>query len=169
MELEAKHQGKLISLPRLALSLSMADLKHILECETMVPVHRQKLLGLVKGKLPGDEVRLSELALKGKPPHKFMLMGTPDSQLFVDPADRADLPEVFDDFDLDFSSFSTQWHRSRRNAEQLVKFTNSTTINLIKPPRSGKPLLVLDLDHTLLEFSREGVTAEQMKRPHMDW
>ena len=48
--------------------------------------------------------------------------------------------------DLDFDSFSTQWHRSRRNAENLEKFTKSTTINLINEPRQGKPLLVLDLD-----------------------
>mmetsp|Transcript_8000 Transcript_8000/g.18541 ORF Transcript_8000/g.18541 Transcript_8000/m.18541 type:complete len:215 (+) Transcript_8000:639-1283(+) len=42
-------------------------------------------------------------------------------------------------------------------------------------PREGKPLLVLDLDHTLLDFSSKKlqrdtreVAAESMKRPHMD-
>ena len=128
----------------------------------MVPTDRQKFLGLVKGKVPGDEVKLGDLAFKGKPPYKFTLMGTPDSQLFVDPADRDDLPEVFDDFDLDFTSFSTHWHRSRRNADNLEKFTKSTTINLINAPRPGKPLLVLDLDHTLLDFSRHEVDPEQV-------
>ena len=29
-------------------------------------------------------------------------MGTRDEKLFVDPADREDLPEVFDDFDLNY-------------------------------------------------------------------
>lgn len=50
----------------------------------------------------------------------------------------------------------------------------------MNPPRPGRPLLVLDLDHTLLDFSKtllqnsthesapgEGVAAA-MKRPHMD-
>ena len=36
-------------------------------------------------------------------------------------------------------------------------------------PRPGKPLLVLDLDHTLLDFTtRAGVSAARIKRPHMD-
>ena len=51
-------------------------------------------------------------------------------------------------------------------------------------PREGKPLMVLDLDHTLLDFNRKALEqprggaggaagdaqrdAEAMKRPHMD-
>ena len=49
------------------------------------------------------------------------------------------------DADFDYSAFSTQWHRSRRNAEKLAKFTASTEVNWITPAREGKPLLVLDL------------------------
>ncbi len=37
------------------------DLKRYLEDETAVPQSRQKLIGLVKGKLPPDETLLSEL------------------------------------------------------------------------------------------------------------
>ena len=33
VELEAKHQGKIIPLPKLSMTVSMADLKHILESE----------------------------------------------------------------------------------------------------------------------------------------
>ena len=58
----------------------------------MVPTDRQKFLGLVKGKVPGDEVKLGDLAFKGKPPYKFTLMGTPDSQLFVAPMEAITLP-----------------------------------------------------------------------------
>jgi hypothetical protein len=46
-------------------------------------------------------------------------MGTPDDKLFVDPADRDDLPEVFDDFNLDYEVESKRWHRSRRNARKV--------------------------------------------------
>lgn len=40
--------------------------------------------------------------------HDFILMGTPEEQIFVDPSDVDDLPEVIDDFDLDFSAGSNE-------------------------------------------------------------
>lgn len=39
------------------------------------------------------------------------------------------------------------------NGENLKKFTENTTVYIMNEPREGKPLLVLDLDHTLLDFS----------------
>ncbi|CAM9501622.1 unnamed protein product [Ascophyllum nodosum] len=39
----------------------------------------------------------------------------------------------------------------------------------MNPPRDGKALLVLDLDHTLVDFSSRGTTdVEEMKRPYTD-
>ena len=163
-----KFEGKTLELPPLEIYLSVGDLKQLLQDETSVPVERQKLIGLVKGQLPADEVLLQDLALKKGPPFAFTLMGTRDEKLFVDPADREDLPEVFDDFDLDYAALSEQWHRSKRNAEKLKKFTAKTKINWINEPRAGKPLLVLDLDHCLLDFSHARETevpSEMLKRP----
>ena len=79
----------------------MADLKAAITDETQVPAKRQKLIGLVKGALPPDTSKLAELVgPRGeKPPTKFLLMGTPDDKLFVDPKDRDDLPEIIDDLD----------------------------------------------------------------------
>ena len=79
----------------------VADLKAAITDETQVPAKRQKLIGLVKGALPPDESKLAELVgPRGeKPPTKFLLMGTPDDKLFVDPKDRDDLPEILDDLD----------------------------------------------------------------------
>lgn len=66
------------------------------------------------------------------------------------------------------------------NGENLKKFTDSTEIYVMNPPRDGKKLLVLDLDHTLLDFSSKTLQQQQqttadpraaanaMKRPHMD-
>ena len=39
------------------------------------------------------------------------------------------------------------------NGENLKKFTEHTAVHIMNEPREGKPLLVLDLDHTLLDFS----------------
>jgi hypothetical protein len=80
-----------------------------------------RLIGLIKGKLPTDDTLLGEF-IKPKQdsaPIVFTLMGTPDDKLFVDPADRDDLPEVFDDFNLDYEVESKRWHRSRRNARKV--------------------------------------------------
>ena len=79
----------------------VADLKAAITDETRVPAKRQKLIGLVKGALPPDESKLAELVgPRGeKPPTKFLLMGTPDDKLFIDPKDRDDLPEILDDLD----------------------------------------------------------------------
>jgi predicted HAD superfamily phosphohydrolase YqeG len=48
------------------------------------------------------------------------------------------------------------------NQEKLKKTIERTEINLMNPARPGKKLLVLDLDHTLLDFKDQ----ETHKRPH---
>ncbi|CAN0017587.1 unnamed protein product, partial [Choristocarpus tenellus] len=70
------------------------------------------------------------------------------------------------DFDLDVSEFSQEWINANENSENLRKITERTKMHFINPPRDGKSLLVLDLDHTLLDFSAR---IERMKRPHMDF
>jgi len=81
-------------------------------------------------------------------------------QIFVDPSEKDDLPDVLDDFELDFNAGSEEWVNHKAKEDNLQKFTESTAVHIINPPRkiisSGqyKPLLVLDLDHTLLDFSR---------------
>lgn len=92
---------------------------------------------------------------------------------------------MVDDFDLDFSAGSDEWLEHKANGENLKKFTENTEIHIMNPPRDGKPLLVLDLDHTLLCFSSRALQQQQqpmdgsnpsqvssaasaMKRPHMD-
>lgn len=72
-----------------------------------------------------------------------------------------------------------QWVQHVANGENLRKFTESTIIHVMNEPREDKPLLVLDLDHTLLDFSSKRLqeattheigasTAAAMKRPYMD-
>jgi len=50
-----------------------------------------------------------------------------------------------------------------------MKTTAKTKIHVMNAPRSGRKLLVLDLDHTLLDFSsRHTGSMEDLKRPFMD-
>jgi hypothetical protein len=243
----AKFQGQIIELPPLdANTVRVSDLKRLLQDESSVPVARQKLLGLVKGKLPPDDTTLGDLVKTGiaakvallklsannelrkkitlkdahslhtnelfchlqGPPYLFSLMGTTDAKLFVDPNDRDDLPEVggmhkaqthtlprpalqqacvfptaargcshgfthstlsrqvVDDFgvDFDYDAEAARWHRSSRNARKLREYTAKTEVNWIAARRPGKALLVLDLDHTLLDFTnaREGLVCENV-------
>lgn len=125
---KAKFQGNIIEVPPLdGSTCCVLDLKRFLEDETSVPIIRQKLIGLIKGKLPNDETLLKDLFKSSSlskegvmPPISFTLMGTPDDKLFIDPSERNDLPEVFDDFDnLNYEIESKRWHRSKRNARKV--------------------------------------------------
>ena len=52
---------------------------------------------------------------------------------------------------------------------KLQKLVSRTEIQFINPPRRNTKLLVLDLDHTLMDFScRFDYMAEQLKRPYLD-
>lgn len=53
---------------------TVGDLKATLWSLTSVPPQRQKLVGLVKGKLPGDEAEVVSLGLGGGAPKQFMMV-----------------------------------------------------------------------------------------------
>ena len=97
-----------------------------------------------------------------QPPKPLTLqMGTPEEKIFVDPGDRDDLPDVIDDFDLDFNAGSDQWLAHVANGENLKKFTEKTVVHIMNEPRAGFPLLVCDLDHCLLDFSSKVIQRDQ--------
>jgi len=128
------------------------DLKAALLSLTNVPVERQKILGLVKGKLPPDEETIASLKLTtGK---KFMLVGTPVGDELKDPSQVAYLPDVFNDLDIDFTQYpeaAAQYANDRRNQRKVREATSKLHINIMEPLRSGKKLLVLDIDYTILD------------------
>jgi ubiquitin-like domain-containing CTD phosphatase 1 len=183
--LVAKYGKQRITLEELPATTTLAEVKRKLQEETRILTHRQKLVGLaaVRGGPKGlrDDLPLAELKIKGKQngtiTHQFILMGTPEEEMLQEPDDQ---PDVIDDFDLDFNAGSEMWLRHVANEDNLKKFTEKTPVHVMNPPRPGKPLLVLDLDHTLLDFSSrqlqrdtsnhvpgQGVAA-RMKRPYMD-
>jgi ubiquitin-like domain-containing CTD phosphatase 1 len=209
----AKWGKEKVELNELTPNTNIAQVKDMISEKTNVLPKRQKLIGLVtltKAKVT-DEVLLSELKPKSKAmtktaddgsirsvKHNFILMGTAEKDIVVDPEDHDNLPEVVDDFDLDFNAGSQEWLAHVATGQNLKKFTESTAVNIIHESRKGKPLMVLDLDHTLLDFSRKSIeqastadriaevngdtnmsaavagtnttqeTIERMKRPFMD-
>jgi len=163
-------------------TMTIYQLKCLLMGRTNVLQHRQKLLGLsLKAGGPlTDEAALADVKSKGggkrsrdggaPPALEFIMMGTPESDIFVDPSEMSDLPQVVDDFDLPLGA---EWSRELSNRSLLQAYISSTKINIMNELRAGKPLLVLDLDHTILDFSRKAVVSgegvEQLKRPFMDY
>jgi ubiquitin-like domain-containing CTD phosphatase 1 len=201
----AKWGKERIVVEDLAASTSIGTVKDRLTEKTGVLQIRQKLIGLaaVNGgaRAINDDLTLADLKVKNNNAarnkssagsnagadqdrkvivHEFLLMGTAEKDIFVDPSERDDLPDVVDDFDLDFNAGSDEWLEHVANGENLKKFTEHTSVHIMAPPRDKKPLLVLDLDHTLLDFSRKTLerdsgtdqvgegSAATMKRPHMD-
>lgn len=121
-----------------------SSLQAIIYSLTSVPAERQKIIGLVKGKIPGDEsclyvlpssplipftspfrpARSKDLAIPARR-HKFTLIGTPQEKTFVDPSDvdPKNLPDVMDDFDVSCTSpsgpFLSSFFLSLRVANML--------------------------------------------------
>ena len=108
----AKYGKQKIELPNLAPSTTIAALKEMLRDQTGILPKRQKMIGLKStgGGPVTDETMLSNLKQKkaGDLIHQFILMGTPEEQIFVDPSDKNDLPSVIDDFDFDFNAGSDE-------------------------------------------------------------
>lgn len=181
--LTAKYGKQTIKIPDLpSHSTTIATVKKFILEQTNILPERQKFIGLSLSKAAStnntdakrrkviqDDVTLDKLEVK-KPQkdtlkndqneiihtyHSFILMGTPESEIFIDPDSISgdNKNNVVNDFDLDFNIGSSEWKEHFVNRKNLLKFTNSTDVHIMNPPRKGKKLMVLDLDHTLLDFS----------------
>ncbi|KAG5461378.1 MAG: hypothetical protein BJ554DRAFT_6440 [Olpidium bornovanus] len=148
---------------------TISQLKGQLAGLTNVLPKRQKLIGLVKGKLPvraecrvADDVVLGSLSLKDG--HNILMMGTAEADI-LDP-DLLDLPEVLNDFDIDYADAHENYLNDQKNRMKLTEVikkvreccrngagavpatrcSNSTDkilkteIQLIHPPRDGTKL-----------------------------
>jgi ubiquitin-like domain-containing CTD phosphatase 1 len=155
--------------------LTIGQVKGMIHNETNILPIRQKLIGL-SAKVGGtkgihDELSISELAIKNSKTgddikeivHQFILMGTPEEKIFIDPTNVDILPNIIDDFDFDFNAGSPEWVQHCANDMNLKQFTNQTSIHIMNEPRPNKPLLVLDLDHTLLDFSSKSLLLSQQQ------
>ncbi|KAF9469228.1 hypothetical protein BDZ94DRAFT_1348175 [Collybia nuda] len=151
VQLQFSWSGKSFTLD-IADSDRIYDLKTTLHNLTKVPPERQKILGLVKGKLPPDQDRIADLRLiTGK---KFTLVGTPEGDEIKDPSQLEFLPDVVNDLDVDFSedlTASNAYKNDQRNIRKVKEATEKLEINIIHPLRPGRKLLVLDIDYTILD------------------
>lgn len=62
-----------------------------------------------------------------------------------------ELPDVFNDLDVDFSlnpAAAQAYQNDRRNQRKIKEMTAKLDVTLMNPLREGKKLLVLDLDYS---------------------
>lgn len=118
----AKWGKERITLDELPPMTTIAQVKMMLSDHTRILPKRQKLIGLSSGSgKVTDDVPLKDLKAKGSKStntstatatssiiFQFILMGTPEEHIFVDPHEKDDLPDVIDDFDLDFNAGSDE-------------------------------------------------------------
>jgi ubiquitin-like domain-containing CTD phosphatase 1 len=146
------------------------DLKAALQSLTDVPPERQKILGLVKGKLPPDQARITDLHLSvGK---KFTLIGTPEGAEIKDPSQLEFLPDVVNDLDVDFSDnaeASAVYRNDQRNKRKVKDATQKLQLNIIHPLRVGKKLLVLDIDYSQGDWSYLSAISNSLSLPDSDF
>ncbi|PPQ98843.1 hypothetical protein CVT24_003397 [Panaeolus cyanescens] len=151
IELQMAWSGKTFKV-NIAESDRVYDLKTIVHDLTKVPCERQKIVGLVKGKLPADQIRISDLKLvSGK---KFTLIGTPEGEEIKDPSALGSLPDIVNDLDVDFTekpAVAQKYQHDARNIRKVQEATKNLQLNIIHPIRPGKKLLVLDIDYTILD------------------
>lgn len=159
----------------------ISDLKQLLYERTRVEPARQKIFGLkpIKGRLQNDTL-LCELKFT-RPPLKCGMIGSPIAEAAkilqtAAPTAASAVADyhLVDDLDLKFVPTAANVSKDLANRKALEDcFARCEKIRWINPPRDGKPLLVLDLDHTLLHFDSATTHAEThrkeaMKRPGMD-
>jgi hypothetical protein len=132
---------------------------------------RQRFLHKDWGKAADDEpVWPPERPLPAARTILCKLMGVVDTAVFVDPRTipKEDLPNILDDLDFDYAVESDEGAKSvenRAKLEETLRKFSKTAFTFINPPRPGSALLVLDLDHTLLDFSDPSLPAAQLSRP----
>ena len=144
-------------------------LKTALSAETRVRPDRMKLMGLKR--LDTKKMAKDADALRDVGPRRgFMMIGTPDAEVIVDPKDKTELPIILDDFEGEWApgseAYVEKWRSSVEARQKLDAAASKLELPFISQPRPGKRLLVVDLDHTLLDFrTRDVATA---KRPFAD-
>ena len=141
VNLSCKWRDRVIELPGLDESLTVEDVKIIIEEETSVPAERVKLVGLKArvGRV-NDDMRLADLVLK-LPTQKVIVMGTPDEELLREPSSPVEIFDDLSDRPIQITKY-TAWEWARCSRGELDGFNED----------SGKPWKCVFVD----TFNKDG-------------
>ncbi|KAJ1832967.1 hypothetical protein LPJ63_003117 [Coemansia sp. RSA 2711] len=154
-----------LRVPKYATVLSV---KLLLEELTEVDAGSQKLLGLVRGKLPGDTDTLQGLGVQDGA--RVRLVGTrvADRVRSQDLWQQEDAygPAIADDEgDGEPPAKVRRETLAKSYRKKLDKVLREADVRVINPPRPGRKLLVLDLDYTLIDCKQKSGDIVDMARP----
>ncbi|KAL9246137.1 hypothetical protein vseg_019710 [Gypsophila vaccaria] len=136
--------------------------RRICEVTNVLP-KRQKLLypKIVGPKLSDDSTLLSTLTLKSS--LKMTMIGTVEDDIIVETIAS---PEIVDDFELGQDE-AVDIKDKDVNKQKLRRRINQYKIKLRNPCRSGKKLLVLDIDYTLFDHRSPAENPLELMRPYL--
>jgi len=153
---------------------TLADVKAAAAARTGIALPTLKLLGAktVAGGAAGDGDVVGALALK--PGTRLMLLGTPAaaSAALEAAAKAAPVPDPLTDDGGDWvapgaSAADLDVRACPLAAGRLAKRCAAFNLVLRVPPRVGKKMLVLDIDHTLFDLGSTAETAADLARPYL--
>ncbi|KAJ2808957.1 hypothetical protein H4R20_000506 [Coemansia guatemalensis] len=152
---------------------TVISIKVLLEELTEVDSDSQKLLGLVKGKLPRDTDTLAVLGVKNGT--KVRLVGTRLADQLKPREDSwhdldSDAPAIADDGETGVGDSSLGGGREHQVVstdcrQKLDKIIREAEVRIMSPPRPGRKLVVLDLDYTLFDCKNMSGNVVEMARP----
>lgn len=165
MEIVIKWSGKDYTIANLLPTHTFADLKTEIYKQTNVKEERQKILGLKtnSGQSASDSTLLNDL--KYKPGQKIMMMGTCEEKIEDVNKVPENLTEVVDDFDINKEELHIQ--NRIENIEKVSRRVRELKVTVRNPPRSGKKLLVLDIDYTIFDHVSHAERGTELMRPYL--
>ncbi|KAI9467830.1 HAD-like domain-containing protein [Coemansia mojavensis] len=146
---------------------TVLSIKLLLEEITLVDKECQKLLGLVKGRLPDNHETLESLGIISNT--RIRLIGTRKADQLRSTKSKWDEPDCHLPAISDTDSTDTGTPVVVSNyRKRLDKVISRVELQVINPPRPGRKLLVLDLDYTLLDCNPGSGDMVNMARPGLD-
>lgn len=156
---------------------NLRDLKQVIQDQLDIPADRQKFLNLRNTKGPlgkcDDSQLLRECCINAISGGYLLLVGTPAvEQLPAEVQESRQLHEddrilIYDSVELQKAAYKLL--QNEKNRQALIAISANTEIRMIRSPRQGKKLLVLDLDYTIYDCkgASRGYTTEVLKRPYL--
>ena len=169
LNLLAKWKGESYEI-QVTAETTLKDLKEILYTLTNVLPKRQKIVGLTKsGEIASDDrIKMGDIGIGYNPNvsahgmkvvQKFMLIGNPEKEMFVDLPEEEIGDDLVNDLDYDYQQIddgvelNSQVANHPEHLKKLKKCSEKLSLSFISSPRPGKKLLVLDLVSTTLSWS----------------
>jgi ubiquitin-like domain-containing CTD phosphatase 1 len=159
-ELPCKWGKERFSVPFTPAATTVGELRARIASRTTIPVAGIKLLNLKKRKHVASLHDDLVLDRDCKLPKLLKIMGTAQTEIDGMFEGMRAIADVFDDLDATTVT-GNALEGTQKTMDKLIKAIAATPVEseMMNAPRPGKKLIVLDLDHTILDF--KGVPQQQ--------